>query len=202
MTIYTYHFSRSLAESLGISFTETPELSDQMIDIHQPDDRFANYATRGGGAAGSKNGHYGCKHSEETKQILREKRLGKEPSNKGVPNPEQSERWKKNNPMKNPEIAAKVASKLKGRPSPFRGIKYKPSKPVRFGKDGRKKTIWFFPDGRSILVEDTRKMCDQLGLSYSAVRHKIGKGPYEQGKHKGLRIDRYISQDPETQASS
>jgi len=53
-----------------------------------------------------------------------------------------------------------------------------------------KKTIWSFPDGRTILVEDTRKMCEQLGLSYAAVRHKIGKGPYEQGKHKGLSISR------------
>lgn len=199
MTIYTFQFSKSLAESLGISFTETPELSDQML---AGGELFDNYVPYGGGGAGAKNGHYGCKHSEETKQILREKRLGKSPSNKGVSDPACSERMKKNNPMKNPEIAAKVASKLRGRPSPFRGIKYKPSKPVRYGKDGRKKTIWNFPDGRSILVEDTRKMCDQLGLSYSAVRHKIGKGPYEQGKHKGLRIDRYISQDPETQASS
>jgi hypothetical protein len=92
--------------------------------------------------------------------------------------------------MKNPEIAAKVAAKLKGRTSPFRGVKYKPPKPVRYGKDGRKKTLWTFPDGNSVIVEDTRNMCEQLGLSYSAVRHKIGKGPYEKGKHKGLCIDR------------
>lgn len=190
MTIYTYRISHSLSESLGISFTENPEISDQLISSYQSDDSFANYATRGGGGAGSKNGHYGCKHTEETKQVLREKRLGKSPSNKGISDPACAERMRKNNPMKNPEIAAKVAKKLKGRPSPFRGVRYSPDKPVRYGKDGRKKTLWSFPDGRSIIVEDTRKMCEQLGLSYSAVRHKIGKGPYEQGKHKGLCIDR------------
>ena len=98
MSIYTYQFSRSLAESLGISFTETPELSDQML---AGGELFDNYVPYGGGGVGSKNGHYGCKHTEETKQVLREKRLGKSPSNKGIPNPEQSERWKKNNPMFN-----------------------------------------------------------------------------------------------------
>ena len=124
MTIYTYRFSRSLAESLGIPFTEIPELSDQMIDLHQPDDYFANYATRGGGAAGSKNGHYGCKHTEETKQVLREKRLGKSPSNKGIPNPECSERMKKNNPMKNPEIAAKVIETRRKNNSWYKGNQF------------------------------------------------------------------------------
>lgn len=117
MIIYTYHFSRSLADYLGITFTEIPELSDQMIDLHQPDDHFSNYATRGGGAAGSKNGHYGCKHSEETKQILREKRLGKVPSNKGIPNPKQSERWKENNPMSNPEARERMRQSKIGKES-------------------------------------------------------------------------------------
>lgn len=118
MIIYTYQFSRSLAESLGISFTEIPELSDQMIDLHQPDDHFANYATRGGGAAGSKNGHYGCKHTEETKEHLRQIRLGKSPSNKGIPNPKQSERWKKNNPMFNMDARERMRqSKIGKEPS-------------------------------------------------------------------------------------
>jgi hypothetical protein len=118
MTIYTYQISRSISESLGISFTEIPELSDQMIDSHQSDDHFANYATRGGGAAGSKNGHYGCKHTEETKQVLREMRLGKAPSNKGIPNPECSERMKKNNPMFNMDARERMRqSKIGKEPS-------------------------------------------------------------------------------------
>lgn len=120
MTIYTYQFSRSLAESLGISFTEIPELSDQMIDLHQSDDHFTNYATRGGGAAGSKNGHYGCKHTEETKQVLREKRLGKPPSNKGIPNPGQSERFKKKNPMFNSKSREKMRQSKIGKESPHK----------------------------------------------------------------------------------
>jgi hypothetical protein len=115
MTIYTYRFSRSLAESLGISFTETPEMSDQMLSVGE---LFDNYVPYGGGGAGSKNGHYGCKHTEETKQVLREKRLGKPPSNKGILNPEQSERWKKNNPMFNMDARERMRqSKIGKEPS-------------------------------------------------------------------------------------
>ena len=115
MTIYTYHFSRSLAESLGIPFTETSKLSDQTLSGGE---LFDNYVPYGGGGAGSKNGHYGCKHTEETKQVLREKRLGKPPSNKGIPNPEQSERWKKNNPMSNLDVRERMRqSKIGKEPS-------------------------------------------------------------------------------------
>ena len=115
MTIYTYRFSRSLAESLGISFTETPELSDQMLSGGE---LFDNYVPYGGGGAGSKNGHYGCKHTEETKQVLRKKRLGKAPSNKGILNPEQSERWKKNNPMFNMDARERMRQSKIGKEPP------------------------------------------------------------------------------------
>jgi hypothetical protein len=108
MTIYTFNIAKSISKTLGLSFIEKPELSDQALNSYPIDNNFSNYATRGGGAAGSKNGHYGCKHTEETKQILRELRLGKEPVNKGIPNPKQREYWKKNNPMHNPETVAKV----------------------------------------------------------------------------------------------
>lgn len=178
------------------SFDDMYDLETRMLhDINAA--RNPNYYNQS-----NNNGKFYTKRlAEETREKIRQKAIGRPAPNKGIPNPQQSDRWKKNNPMKNPEIAAKVAAKNRGKPSSFRGTKYKPSKPVRYGKDGRKKTIWTFPDGHSVLVEDTRKMCEQLGLSYSAVRHKIGKGPYEQGKHKGLRIDRYISHPPATQES-
>jgi len=120
MTIYTYHISRSLSEFFNIDHYEVPELSDQMLSGGQ---LFDNYIPYGGGGAGQKNGHYGCKHSEETKQILRELRLGKSPSNKGIPNPEQSERWKQNNPMFNHETREKMRLSKIGK-EPFNKIKH------------------------------------------------------------------------------
>lgn len=98
MSIYTFHFSKSFSKTLGITFEEKPEFSDQFLSD-------VNYLTTttpyGGGASGSKNGHYGCRHSDETRQLLREKALGRPAPNKGVPNPAQSERFRCNNPMKN-----------------------------------------------------------------------------------------------------
>jgi hypothetical protein len=43
-----------------------------------------------------------------------EGRSGSTPYNKGIPNPQQRERFLTNNPMKNPEIAKKVAEKNRG----------------------------------------------------------------------------------------
>lgn len=116
---------------------------------------------------------------------------GSIPHNKGVPNPEQRERFLTNNPMKNPNIIKKHRGVFRKGQTPWnKGQNYVPPKPVRYGKDGRKKTVWTLPNGNQVVVDDCRKMCDSLGLSYSAVRHKIGKGPYTQGKYKGLSIDR------------
>lgn len=47
-----------------------------------------------------------------------EGRSGSTPYNKGIPNPEQRERFLTNNPMKNPEIAKKVAEKNRGKIPP------------------------------------------------------------------------------------
>jgi hypothetical protein len=131
----------------------------------------------------------GYNHSEKTKRIIGEKSKGRKSTRKGVPNPSQRERMLRDNPMKKLEVKAKVASKLIGI-CPY---------------DCSKKTIWNFSDGSVIIVNSTREMCEKLGLSYSAVRHKIGKGPYTKGKYMGLSIDRYsyvISQEPLTHANS
>lgn len=149
------------------------------------------------------------KHNEQTKEKIRQKALGR----KGVKHSEKTkeklrQKMLQNNPMKRPEIAAKVAAKNKGKnrgksiTHSNNSSKYKTK---GYGKDGRKKTIWTFIDGKKIIVDDTRKMCDELGLSYSAVRHKIGKGPYAKGKHRGLSIERYdytTSQEPAVQLNS
>lgn len=148
------------------------------------------------------------KHNEQTKEKIRQKALGR----KGVKHSEKTKeklrlKMLQNNPMKRPEIAAKVAAKNRGK-IPYNKGKGKGeirAKSKGYGKDGRKKTIWTFIDGTKIFVDDTRKMCDKLGLSYSAVRHKIGKGPYVKGEHIGLSIERYdytTSQEPAVQLNS
>lgn len=116
MTMYTYDFSKSISQILNVDFIENPSLSDQELSkntqiFHE------NYRTYGGGAAGSKNGHYGCKHTIETRKKLSMMAMGRPAYNKEIPNPRQKERWLHNNPMKNPEIAKKVSEKKKGKPS-------------------------------------------------------------------------------------
>jgi hypothetical protein len=60
------------------------------------------------------------KHTSKTKIKISKKHKGRVAHNKGVPNPAQRERMLQDNPMKNPKIAAKVAAKLVGKPSPFK----------------------------------------------------------------------------------
>lgn len=45
---------------------------------------FENYMTYGGGGSGSKNGHFGCKHSEKTKKRMSEMKKNKPTWNKGI----------------------------------------------------------------------------------------------------------------------
>lgn len=107
---YTYTYSASISKALGLEHIEYPDLSDQYLDSLKRTD---NYRTYGGGAAGPKNGHYGCKHSEEAKRLISESKRGKPAHNKGKANPVQSERWKTNNPMKDPSTAKKVVESRK-----------------------------------------------------------------------------------------
>jgi hypothetical protein len=69
--------SRELAEALGIEHVEI----DENIEIVE---FFDNYVPWGGGGSGIKNGHYGCKHTEEAKRIMSEKKRGLIPWNKNV----------------------------------------------------------------------------------------------------------------------
>lgn len=67
-----------LAKSLGIKNTVIIENDEDEYLL------FDNYVPYGGGGAGSKNGHYGCKHTEETKVILSKMKKGKPTWNKGI----------------------------------------------------------------------------------------------------------------------
>lgn len=102
---YTYTYSSAISKFLGLDNVEIVELSDQYLDsIKRTDD----YRTYGGGASGSKNGHYGCKHTEKAKKLISESKLGKPAHNKGKSNPQQSERWKTKNPMFDLETREKM----------------------------------------------------------------------------------------------
>lgn len=103
MSIYTYNFSRSLCEALGIEFYEMPSLSDQIIDEIKPDFP-GNYRPYGGGFGigfkhteewkrdksvsmmGNKNIMFGQTHTPEARKKITEKRMGIPPWNKGLTN--------------------------------------------------------------------------------------------------------------------
>lgn len=70
--------NRSLSEALGIEWNGIEYEDTEDTEL------FDNYIPWGGGGKGAKNGHYGCKHSEEAKKIMREKKLGITPWNKNV----------------------------------------------------------------------------------------------------------------------
>jgi hypothetical protein len=161
MDIYVDY--KLLSESLRIPYE--PSLDDQ---YYEDDGLFDNYAPYGGGASGSKNGHYGCRHSQETKDLLRELRLGKTPPNKGVPNPEQSDRFKKNNPMFNPESREKMRQSKLGK-VPHNKI----TTTVEYSclHCGKKHT-------RLATKHSQKKFCDKsCAASYSNARRYISQPP-------------------------
>jgi hypothetical protein len=103
MTIYTYYFSRTLSNTLGISHIDTPEISDQNINI-KPTDCCSVPAPV----------------SEETRRAISQSRMGQPAPNKGIPNPKQSLRWKTNNPMFNDDARERMRqSKIGKRPSNY-----------------------------------------------------------------------------------
>lgn len=103
----TYNISRNLCKILNTEFDPKHLPSDQELMKH-PDEseiiRKPLVVT-------------GWKHTEETKQILRELKLGKPAHNKGKPNPKQSERMRSNNPMHNPSVKQKSSLSRKGLPA-------------------------------------------------------------------------------------
>ena len=74
----TYNY-KCLCDALGI------EWDGKIYEDDDTDDGIeSDYRPWGGGGAGNKNGHYGCKHSDEAKRIMSEKKIGKIPWNKNV----------------------------------------------------------------------------------------------------------------------
>lgn len=103
MTIYTYNISRNLCAALGIEHQDDPQLSDQTLSI-KPTDCCSVPSPL----------------SEETKLAISRSRIGQPAPNKGIPNPKQSLRWKKNNPMFNDDARERmIQSKIGKRPSNY-----------------------------------------------------------------------------------
>jgi len=65
-----------LAEALGIEHME-------VIDDLNTQEIIDNYVPWGGGGAGHKNGHFGCKHTDKAKKIMSNLKKGKPTWNKG-----------------------------------------------------------------------------------------------------------------------
>lgn len=100
-------------------------LDIEFVDILPNESIFwsEGYVPYGGGSAGIKNGHYGCKHTDEAKEKIRQKALGRIPYNKGIPNPDQRNRMILSNPMKRSDVVKKVSLKLRGRVAHNKGRK-------------------------------------------------------------------------------
>ncbi len=105
--MYTYNISKRLCEILNTEFDPTQLPSDQELSVFPDPSEIIRkpMIVRG------------WKHTEETKQILREKKLGKQAHNKGKPNLEQSKRMISNNPMHHPVHREKSSLSRKGLPA-------------------------------------------------------------------------------------
>lgn len=68
--------NKSLSEALGIEWEGEEYENCDHVEL------FDNYVPWGGGGAGEKNGHYGCKHTDKAKKIMSEKKKGVIPWNK------------------------------------------------------------------------------------------------------------------------
>lgn len=76
---------------------------------NQPISLFDNYATYGGGGAGTKNGHYGCKHTDETKRLMSIAKKGKMTWNKGITG------YKVHTPESKASMSKKLSGEKNGR---------------------------------------------------------------------------------------
>lgn len=66
---------------------------------------------------------WGSPKSEETREKIRQKALGRKAWNKGIPNPEQRKKMLENNPMKRLDVAKKCGETKRGLSSPNKGKK-------------------------------------------------------------------------------
>lgn len=179
----TYNIQKSICDHFNLSFSIIEELSDQHLSTVEEGD--SNYRTYGGGASGIKNGMYGKRHTEDTKQKMRLKATGRIPFNKGKPNDIAKKRMLENNPMKNPEIAKKVSNSLKE--------SYKHRKHPLYIEETR--TFNCLSCGKEHTVKNfrknkTRRFCD-----------RSCQATFTNKNRRGIKYHA-ISQTPELQASS
>lgn len=125
---------------------------------------------------------------ETTKAKIAKKAIGRIAWNKGVPNPAQSERFKKNNPMKNPITAKIVADKNRGKPSGRKGIPGKPTgrKGIPGPPSPRKITKTFIYNCKQCgkLVE---KIATKNNLQYNQFCCRSCQATYTNTRRKGFK---------------
>lgn len=173
MTIYTYNFSRSLCETLGIEFQEIPSLSDQIIDEIKADFP-GNYRPYGGGFGtgfkhtdewkrdksismiGDKNIMFGKTHTPEARKKIAEKRIGIAPWNKGLTN----------------VYSADTIVKMKKPKSEEQKIKT------------RRSYLFLSPSGEIISIYGLNEFCKKHNLSKSAMSqvHSGKRNQYKKWK--------------------
>jgi hypothetical protein len=169
MTIYSYNFSQSLSEILGIGFEEIPELSDQAMKEIKPD--FPGEYRPYGGGFGT-----GFKHTDEWKEDRRIAMSGE------------------NNPMygktHSDEVKKRLSEFRKGKPSGLRGrkmseeAKQKLRKPkTEEHKAKRKETyVYLSPEGQLVTIFGLNEFCKQNNLSKGAMSLvRSGKRQHHKG---------------------
>jgi hypothetical protein len=124
---------------------------------------------------------YMSRMPESGKEKLRQKALGRPSPTKGIPNPKQRERLLKNNPMKNPEIAAKTIETRTKNHSwvNHEGVFKKGQKPHNYVDEMRT----FFCDccGKENIVRNvkggkTRRFCDRSCQAIFSNKRRCEKG--------------------------
>jgi hypothetical protein len=93
----TYNFAQSISNALDIPFHS---ISDQELEAVVKTADHQNVP---------------APHSPEIRKAISDACMGRIPYNKGIPNPEASERMKKNNPMFNPLLVRKMALSKTGK---------------------------------------------------------------------------------------
>lgn len=138
---------------------------------------------------------YMSRMPESGKEKLRKKALGRVAPNKGTSNPKQKEKMLHNNPMKNPEIAAKAIETRRKNNSWHKGNQFQLGhKPYNYVDEmriffcetcGKKHSV------RNVKENKTRRFCDRSCQATFTNKKRCSKGYTKKGttlQHKNKKI--------------
>ena len=158
-----------------VSFDNMYELETKMLhDIDAA--RNPNYYNQS-----NNNGKFYTKRlTEETREKIKQKAIGRPAPNKGISNPQQSDRWKKNNPMHDPEIAARsIATRRKNHSWNKGGVRKTGHKPHNYVDEMR--TFCCDTCGKKNIVRNvkggkTRRFCNRSCQATFTNRQRCANG--------------------------